>query len=288
MTTLVDVIWKTVEVQGAALYLRGLAGPPYPEPPGGPPPGKEGKEWNSQTARWRNPVEGGTSTRKKPGKVAVGGKAPKVVMSSDEKWEVIEGPVDEYVEHTGKMWGSKVQAMLKADLAVAAQLDESSELVAEYTANYEENEEVQWFAYGDMPDVGDVADSAVASKLNELAKPVPGDQLLYRGIIVPPGTYSGLTPGTVIDIEKWDSFARSKAVAWQFADPLVNTGELTEGVLLQLTPGANTLGVGIIGHDLGEQHETIVRPEQSYVVKRVGKVQNFQGKTMVLIQGQFE
>ena len=33
------------------------AGPPYPEPPGGPPPGKEDKVWNPQTARWRNPPE---------------------------------------------------------------------------------------------------------------------------------------------------------------------------------------------------------------------------------------
>ena len=53
------MVLKSLEVLDEALaYVNVLkAGPPYPEPPGGPPPGKEGKEWNPQTARWRNPSE---------------------------------------------------------------------------------------------------------------------------------------------------------------------------------------------------------------------------------------
>ena len=73
MGILENAIWKTVEVQGAALYLQG---PPYPEPPGGPPPGKEGKEWNPQTGRWRNPTGTG-SAKSGIGPSGGGSKAPK-------------------------------------------------------------------------------------------------------------------------------------------------------------------------------------------------------------------
>ena len=64
-----NVIWKTVEVQGAALYLQG--------PPGPPPPGKEHLQWNPQSHRWVNPNRLPPAGKPKGGAAEAGGEVPK-------------------------------------------------------------------------------------------------------------------------------------------------------------------------------------------------------------------
>ena len=216
--------WGVVEVLGNL----NLAGPPYEEPEGGPPPGKEGKEWNSQTARWRNPLtnEG-----------LVGGSEDGASFLEELKTHVYSEVRDKWMQQV-KEW----------EYEQADNFQPLVEAVLHYTID----------GYIDISrSVRRGKPNAEATQISTLMRPVGESQVLFRGVDKPfkrwrgaVGKKGAVEIGDELMIDGFMSTSRSMTKGLQFAG--------NRGVFMEIHAGPETSGMQLANRPGRDEYETVL------------------------------
>ena len=228
---------------------KAAKGPPYPEPSGGPPLGKEGKEWNPQTARWRNPVEtdqveDSSPERSVTSRTRSGRGFSEVGFDPDHFWRYADHSEDleEIIEQTP-----------------AYQPYEGNEALAAYVG----------MGYGEINErLRDGEVLPEARQLSMLMRPLGEPYTVYRGVDMDWDSFveqhgGSVEPGDLLSLTAFTSTSRNPQTSW-------NWGESGDAIFLEIQTASDTRAVALANVDtLQYEYETILDYGQCLAVEQV-------------------